>query len=448
MILLLFLTIFRCSGLYLIAVNEDPPFSACSVVFSGYEVDLVREALSLYGWRYEEQYQFICADSTANATSYSAVVGRMPHSTYKYANGYDYSYPTQNNRLGLIVYSSSTITVGTYISIFDSYIWIVVLGAAAVVVVCLTFIEHIPEKKFEFWLKSFRIINWISFSTVFFGEQNHNYRLPSKILILGFLGFLSLIYCLFLAGSIYQTLIDVKLVDFPEKLEKLRYTTYSEYLEYTSIYGGIYIDTGITSANINDKISLLSSGYLDAIVMEYESISNIAGDNCDFIVSSKPFLSFFYAVELQPGVDPELKQALDFGLTALVRHYDVQSLQNGYFYSSLGCSSNVNTIAPIGMYDLFEAFVGYTGLFIIVFFLRRVLNKRELIKERNKFIVEIKDLISQPESKILKIAHNQIRNVEKDYVGLMEELKRNMKKNIFIQEKLMNLMRAKESQGK
>ena len=262
--------------------------------------------------------------------------------------------------------------------------------------------------------------------------------------MLSYLSFLSLMFSLFLAGCIFQSLQNVKVLDFPEKLQNLRYTTEKKYLNYTAIYGGLYIETNITTSNINDKLSLLNSGYLDAIVMEYESITIIAGDNCDYVVSSKPFYTYFYGVQINPGVDSRLKTAIDYGLSTLVKEYDVENLKNGYFYTSNGCSSNLNSVAPVSMYQVFEIFILYTSIFVLGFMLRGMCNKRILMKQRNKYIEEIRELIARPESKILRITQNQLRNIESQCGQLLLELEKNLKRNNAIQERLINSVRAKE----
>lgn len=414
------------------------------MIFSGYEVDLIREAFSLYGWRDGEEYKFVCSSSILNETDHSAVIGRMPYSTYKYSNGYTYSYPTHTGRLGILVYSNTNISVSAILNTFSISLWLIIPGIAVFILFCLSVFEHIPHRKVTFWLKNMKLLNWISFSTIFFGEQNHKYRFPSKILVLGYLSFLSLLFYLFLASCISETLKNVRMINFPEKLENMRYTTNEEYLEYTAIYGGIYMDSGITSSNIDEKISLLATGEMDAIVMEYETLSNIAGENCDYILSSKSFISIFYAVELVPGADEALKAALDLGLSSLVRSYDIEGLKQGYFYSESSCSSNVHSVSPVSMFQIAEALAGYAGVFLFVFILRGMCNKRELIKERNKYIDEIRELITRPESKILKTTQNQVRTLEIQYKGMLQELEKNLKKDNHFQEKVLNSIRAKE----
>ena len=435
-----FLLIGRSFALYIIAVNQEPPFSSCSTVFAGFETDMVREGLSLYGWRYNEDYIFECNSSSTN---YSALLGRMVYDPYILANGYSYSYPTQNGNLGILVYST-TISTSKLVNIFSSNLWIIIPSGSLFVLIFLWIFE-IPGSKDLSIFKKLKLLHWVSLSTVFFSEQTYNYRFPSKILIMSFLSFLTMMFSLYLAGCIFFTFQTIKLVDFPEKLQNMRYTTESSYLEYTSIYGGYYIDTGLTSSNINNILPLLTNGYLDAIVMEYNTLSNIAQTNCNFISSAKPFISYFYAVQILPHVNSELKSAIDFGLSALSKEFDVQGLKNIYFNSNSTCNSNVNSVTSISLYMFIEIFLAYFLVVILVFLLRWFCSKRDLAKERNKHIKEIRTLIGRPESKILKITQNQIRQFDSQCQSIFKELENNIKHSNFIQEKLMNNIRTKDA---
>ena len=429
------------TSLYTIAVNEQPPFSICSIPYSGYEVDLLRSALSVYGWRYNEDYTFICY---SHNSSFSARVGRVQMNTYNYSSGYSYSYPTYNLQLGILAYSSLYVSTLKYVNIFSPSLWLLMPGYSVLVIILLAFFEYEPSYTLKDWIKNLKLISWISLSSIFFAEQNHNYRFTSKLIVIGYLGFSLMIFLIYLAGCMVLTFENVKLIDFPEKLENMRYTTYESYLDYTSTYGGFFVDVGITSSNIEQKISKLESRDLDAIVMEYESVTNIARENCDYVVTSKPFNSIFYAVQIAPDANPELKLAIDFGLTQLNRQFDLESLKNAYFYKGNSCSSQFHSVSPISMAQLVDLFGGYAIAAFFIFLLRGLCSTRELLKERNKFIESIRKVISRPESKITKITMNQIRQQDSQFSVYLEELEKGMKKCVKVQEKVMVTIRNKQ----
>lgn len=432
---------FIVSGQYIIAVNEQPPFSSCSKIFSGFEVDLLREALNMYGWRDKEDYKFICENTTEK---YHATIGRVLMDSYKYSKSYTYSNPTHNGQLGIMAYSSTILSTTNTLDTLSGYLWLTVPGAALIVAISLAVIEHVPNKKIAYFLRNMKLINWISMSGVFFGEQDHAYRFPSKFLMIGYMLFLLIIYCLLLAGAILHIQRNVQLIDFPEKLEGLRYSTYSQFLDYVSIYGGYYVDVDINSANVEEKLHYLSSGYLNAIVLEYETLKNIDSIECDFCLMSKPFNSFFYAVAIEPGTSPELKTAIDVGLSILIREYDIESLKKAYFYSEGTCTSTLNAILPLAMYQFMDIFAVYVIVITFIFILERMCKNREFNKERNKYIDEIRELLARPESKILKITENQMRSIDGQFQELIDELEKNMKKNNTHEEKLINLLRTQE----
>lgn len=431
------LIICTSAAMYIIAVNPDPPFSECSIVFSGFEVDLVREALSLYGWRYNEDYKFVCND---NSTSKSAEVGRVLHDSYLYSSGYTYSYPTHDGSLGILVYSSTQMSTLKILNIFSVNLWIVPPCASVAMVVLLIVLEYTSLKIGV----NFQYFEWLSVSSLFLGENHGHYRFPTKLLMLFYFAFITLLFNLLLAGCMYQNTEAVKLIDFPEKLENVRYTTYSEYLDYTAIYGGYYLDTGITSSNINDMTPLLKSKYLDAIVMEYDSLSNIAQTNCDFVIPAKPFISFFYAVKINPEVDPELKYALDWGLSSLYKRSDINGLKNAYFYTTQVCATNLNTISPVSFYQLLELFLAYIFAIFLIFLLREIFNKKQLVRQRNKHIEKIKMLQNKPESQIIKTTYAQTKIIEMNCSEVFQEIENNVKKTYHSQQRVLNIIRAIE----
>ena len=155
-----FLLIGRSFALYIIAVNQEPPFSSCSTVFAGFETDMVREGLSLYGWRYNEDYIFECNSSSTN---YSALLGRMVYDPYILANGYSYSYPTQNGNLGILVYST-TISTSKLVNIFSSNLWIIIPSGSLFVLIFLWIFEIPGSKDLSiFKLRKQNIFNLINF---------------------------------------------------------------------------------------------------------------------------------------------------------------------------------------------------------------------------------------------------------------------------------------------
>jgi hypothetical protein len=431
---------FSCA-IHIIAVNEEPPFSMCSIPFSGYEVDLVQSALSVYGWRYNEDYTFACFSENLN---FSAKIGRVQMTAYSYSIDYSYSYPTYNLQLGILAYSNLYVSTSKFINIFSPELWLMIPCYSLGIALILLVFEMNPNSNLREWIKNLRIVTWVTFSSNFFAEQKYNYRVTSRLIVIGYLFFNLLIFLLYLAGCMVLTFENVKLIDFPEKLQNTRYTTYKTYLDYTSTYGGFFVDVGIDSSNIEHKLSKLDNQDLDAIVMEYETITSIARENCDYVVTSKPFNSIFYAVEIMPGVDPELKTAIDFGITQLVRQFDMETLKSAYFYKGNNCNSQLHHVAPVGMYQLIYLFGGYAGFAFLIFLMRELCTTRELVKERNKVVEGIRKIISRPESKITKLTMNQIRQQDSQFSFHLEELGRNLKKGLKIQEKVVMLIRGKQ----
>lgn len=439
--MIFFALFFSTSALYTIKVNESPPFAMCSLPPSGYEVDLIQSALSLYGWRQNEHYNFICSSSN---TSYSARVGRVLINSYRYAQGYSYSYPTYNLQLGILAYSSISASTIKFLSIFSIQLWILIPAFSVLIIILLSIFEHFEHLTFASWFKNFQIVSWISISSVFLAEQSHNYRLPSKFIIVGYLSFCLLVMCLYLAGSMVLTFEGVNLIDFPEKLENMRYTTYSAYLDYTATYGGFFVDTGITSSNIEDKISKLENRDIDAIVMEYDTVTKVAKHKCDYVVTSQPFNSFFYAVEIQPEVDDELKNAIDTGIALLNRQFDVESLKNAYFYRESVCSSQLKSVNGVSMYQMIDIFVIYGIIGLCVFILRQLCTTRLLLKERNKHIKNIRNVISKPESKIIKIMQSQTSQKDEEFCTLLQKVEKHLSKSSKIQERILSIVRNKQ----
>lgn len=427
-----------CSGLYTVIVNEEPPFSMCSVPPAGYEVDLIRSALNLYGWRQSEHYDLVC--SSAN-TTYSARIGRVQMNPYKLTQGYSYSYPTYNLQLGILAYSSISASTYKFLSIFSVELWIFIPSFSVLVIILLSIFEHFEHLSFANFFKGFKIISWISFSSVFLAEQSHSYRLPSKLVMVTYLIFCLFVTCLYFAGCMIFTFEGVKLIDFPEKLEKMRYTTYSSYLDYTATYGGFFVDVDITSTNIEEKISKLENQDIDAIVMEYDTVTKVAKHKCDYAVTSLPFNSFFYAVEIQPEVDDELKSAIDLGLTQLINEFDIESLKNAYFYEDSICNSQLKSVSGVSMYQMIDIFGVYGIICLCVFFLRQLCKTRLLLKERNKHIAKIRNIISNPESKITKIMQNQIRLQDEEFFNLLQKIEGNLSRSSKMQEKIFSFIR-------
>lgn len=436
MFLFTFVTI--CSGLYTIIVNEEPPFSICSIPPAGYEVDLIRSALNLYGWRESEHYKLVCSSTN---TTYSARIGRVQMNPYIYSQGFSYSYPTYNLQLGILAYSSISASTYKFLNIFSVELWVFIPTFSVLVIILLSIFEHFEHFTFANWFKNFQIVSWISFSSVFLAEQSHSYRLPSKFVMVAYLVFCLFVMCLYLAGCMIFTFEGVKLIDFPEKLENMRYTTYSAYLDYTATYGGFFVDVDITSSNIEDKISKLENKDIDAIVMEYDTVTKVAKHKCDYAVTSQPFNSIFYAVEIQPGVDDELKTVIDLGLTQLVSQFDIESLKNAYFYEDSVCSSKLNSVSGVSMYEMIDIFGVYGIICLCVFILRQLCTTRLLLKERNKHIAKIRNIISNPESKITKIMQNQIRQQDEEFFTLLQKVENNLSRSSKIQEKILSFIR-------
>jgi hypothetical protein len=122
----------------------------------------------------------------------------------------------------------------------------------------------------------------------------------------------------------------------------------------------------------------------------------------------------------------------------------METLKSAYFYKGNNCNSQLHHVAPVGMYQLIYLFGGYAGFAFLIFLMRELCTTRELIKERNKVVEGIRKIISRPESKITKLTMNQIRQQDSQFSFHLEELGRNLKKGLKIQEKVVMLIRGKQ----
>lgn len=432
------------SSPYIIAINNESPFSICDSFFYGYEVDIVREALTLNGWIYGTDYQFECADTALNQ---NATLGRVQMSATKLRDGYQYTLPTYNGQLGILVYQDREMTTEKIVGVFSLNLWLSFIVTAFVTGFIIWFIERTPGIPIISAFKQFFNGQWIAWSSLFFsGTWELNHR-PSRMLIWTFWAISYGFMALFLAACAYQSIQTFKPISYPEKLDGKRYLTTEKSLDFTSHYSGYHVTKDITVDNYSKYLKYLRNGEVDAIIMEREIIKKIASEECDLVVSGGPFVSILYSVEIEPNTDNTLKQALDNGLTLLIENINLNTIRETYMSVSNACSE-VSDIDNVKLYSFGELWITLGVTVFFVFLLRSFLKKSELVRERKRHIQEVKRLMSRPETKILRVTEKQVRFSEGEIAKLLHELEKSLKRQNSLQQGITNLVRHKELQIK
>ena len=423
---------------YIIAVNEEPPFASCETEFSGYEVDIVREALTLLNWRYIEDYEFVCNEGNS---SYDAVVGRVLMKSSKIKQGYKYSVPTHNGKLSILQYQKVNFGSYEFLSLFSLGLWGLILGTIFVSGLFIWLFES-GNKNFETGLKGFLNGQWAAVSAMLFSRQLELQAVATRILVTLLWVFAFLLTAIFYSLCTYTYLEGHFQMNYPEKLAGKKYITTESYLEFTSQYKGLYRTYNFTISNYEPFVEKLRDGSIEAIVLETELLKKIAGEECDMVLAGEPFSSFLYAVEINPSVDSQLKEHLDWSIKRLYELKDINKLKSVYFSKKSPCNTDLVELDSWEMGQFSELWLFMGGFLLFVFFFRSFLKKREVKNERKKHLEEIKSLMSRPETKILKATEKMARTNDLILTKHIRDFEAKLRRLESVHGRVVNILKA------
>ncbi|CAG9327516.1 unnamed protein product [Blepharisma stoltei] len=425
-------------GTFIIGVSNANPFASCGNTFFGYEVDIVREALTISGWTYGTDYVFACSDSGQNAT-----VGRQLISSSGMGDGYTYSLPTYNGQLSILIYQDRHFNTLSTLTVFSTWLWLSFVLTAGVVGLLIWFMESTEKSNVILITKEFLNSQWITFQGLFFSTTRRLSARSNWVLMWTFWGLVYAFTALFIATCVYQAILVYRPITYPEKLNGKRYLTSTTYLSFTSHYSGYHTEQEISLDDYDQQIKLLKNKEIDAIIFEREVLKKIAATNCDYQVVGDPFISILYAVKIEPGTDSSLKAALDNGITLLMETANLQTIKETYTSVSDPCAIS-NDPNAISLYSFGELWITIGVSVVFVFLLRSFLKKNELSRERRKHIEEVKTLMSRPETKILRVTEKQVRESEIEMTKLLHDIEKSLKRQNSLQSQMTNMLRHRE----
>lgn len=444
------LTLF-CSSLaqtkFIIEVRKQPPFSSCQSGFTGYEVDLIREAFTREGWRYMEKYEFICEPDESNPEDTSnikhATIGRMIIDSTKIANSYKYTVPTHSGSVGILLLQEEKKTANHLISMFSIAVWIIIIAIASVYGIMIGVSEIGLHEFGKKPLKALVTGMWVPCSNYFLAESPHPKRPGGRVLQIFFIFFAFCMTALFIAASASDVLYNFATIDSPEKLYGKIVLTDPVYYKYVASYGAMRSKEEYSQFNgykpIYDK---LKNKEIDAVVLERDVLEKVSEEECDMMILDRSFMSNPYSVLIEPNTDEDLLKTLNENITYLEQHKKLESLRRTYFTSSDPCNDvRLSEIKPIGFIAFGVLWVIWGVMILVAFFLRVFLKKGEYVRKRKIHEKKIKRLLSRPETKILLPTEKMIRWNDLEAFSRLSMLEKTMKKHYILQQRVTGAMK-------
>lgn len=432
---LLLLPLLLCSSLYTLSVLDNLPLSSCELGFQGIEVDIVREALTMAGWKYNEDYTFTCHNT--NSPSH-AEFGGLELTAESYQADLDFSVPTLAGGLSILVSQSINDTFTTYLGVMDYTLWIVT-GAAwlFVTVVLWVFEKGNPSVPGDF-LKGIKETIWISLCGMVLINNYRIKRASSRILLLGYWLFGTMIIGLFFACNARNYLIGVSPIHSPESLNSRRVITCETCIDSITQYGPLLLDFRIDQGNFDEGVEMLRSGLADALVFDYDFMQGRTAAMCDLVTVSPQFSMYYYVVQMQNV--PELKATLDKGLSLLRESANLKKLEEQYLQADGVCNSYKYDLKSATFLNKIELWIVWMSLLGFSFLVRVCIKRTQLLRTQNVHQLELQALAYRPEARILKHAEVFVHNMTKHIESIFTRMERVVKKQNFLQQKRITTM--------
>lgn len=432
---LLALSLFLCSGLYTLTVLDNLPLSSCQGGFQGIEVDIVREALTLAGWKYNEEYTFNCYD-TNNPSQ--AQFGGLELTATSYRADLDFSVPTLAGGLSILVSQDIDSTFSTYLGVLDYTLWIAIGGAWLFVAVTLWIFERGNASVPGEFFKGIRETVWISLLGLILVNNYRIKRVSSRVLLLSYWLFSVMIMGLFFACNARNYLIGVSPIRSPEGLNSHRVITCDSCIDSITQYGPLLLDFRVSQGNFDEGVEMLRTGLADALVFDYDFMQGRTAAMCDLVIVSPQFSMYYYVVQMSEV--PELKATLDKGLSLLRETSNLKKLEEQYLQADGVCNSFKYDLKPVTFLNMFELWIVWICLFILSFLLRAGIKRTQLLRNHNVHQVELQALAYRPETRILKHTEVFVHNMSQHISSIFTRMERAVKKQNFLQQKRITTM--------
>jgi hypothetical protein len=428
---------------FTIIVRNQKPFSSCKSGFTGYEVDLIREAFTRSQWRYMEEYEFICEDEVQSDIKHHATIGRMIIDSTKVSKDYKYSVPTHTGAVGILLLQEEKKTASHLIAMFSFPVWLIIIAVALVYGVLIGISE---VGQHEFGKKPIKAIVtglWVPFSNYFLADSPHPKRPGGRVLQVLFIFFAFCMTALFIAACASDVLYNFATIDSPEKLFNKIVLTEPVYHKYVASYGAMRSKENYSDFEGYQPIyEKLKNKEIDAVVLERDVLEKVSDEECDMMILDRAFMSNPYSVEIEPGTHNDLLTVLNGGITYLEQEQQIESLRRTYFTSSDPCNDvRLSEIRPIGFIAFGVLWVFWGLSIMIAFFLRVFLKKGEYVRKRKIHEKKIKRLLCRPETKILLPTEKMIRWNDLEAFSRLSMLEKTMKKHYILQQRVTAAMK-------
>lgn len=432
---LLVFPLLLCSGLYTLTVFDNLPLSSCRGGFQGIEVDIVREALTLARWKYNEDYTFTCHDSKSPS---QAQFGGLELTDTSYQADLDFSVPTLAGGLSILVSQNINSTFSIYLGVLDYTLWIVIGGAWLFVAVVLWMFERgNPSVPGDFF-KGIKETIWISLFGLVLVNNYRIKRVSSRVLLLSYWLFGTMVLGLFFACNARNYLIGVSPIRSPESLYSHRVITCDTCVDSITQYGPLLLEFRVSQANFDEGVEMLRSGLADALVFDYDFMQGRTAAMCDLVVVSPQFSMYYYVVQMS-GV-PELKAVLDKGLSLLRETANLKKLEEQYLQADGVCNSYKYDLKPVTFLNMIALWIVWICLFVSSFLFRAGIKRTQLLRTHNVHQVELQALAYRPETRILKHTEVFMHKMSQHISSIFIRMERAVKKQNFLQQKRITTM--------
>ena len=424
-----------CSCLYTLAVHENLPLSSCHAGFNGIEVDIVREALTLAEWKYHENFDFVCA---SQADHYDAIFGGLALTSSSYQENLEFSVPTLAGGLCILVSQNINDTFTTYLGVLDYSLWLTILGISLLVAFILWFFERGNVSVPKDFLNGMKEAIWISLTGFVLVNNYRIKRGSSRVLLLSYWLFSSMCICLFFACNARNYLIGLSPIHSPETLKGQRVLTCETCVDSITQFGPLLLDFRVSQSNFDTAVSMLRSGEADALVFDYDFVEGKTSALCDLVIVSQQFAMFYYVVQM--NVVPELKAALDKGLSLLRETTNLKKLEEQYLHEDGQCNAYKYDLKPVTFLNMIELWIVWISALAFSFVLRSGIKRALMLRSHNVHQLELQALVNRSEIRILKHTEVFIHNMTQHVVSIFARMEKAVKKQNFLQQKSISTM--------
>ena len=421
--------------MFTLGVVENMPLSSCEGGFKGIEVDIVRDALALMSWKYDEHFRFRCLNSQDH---FDAEFGGVTLTEYSYTRGVSFSVPTLAGGLSILVSQDVQDTFTTYLGVLNYTLWLGILGACIFVTFFVWLFERGNPSVPSSFLPGLKEASWISVMGLMLMNTSHIKRMSTRVLLLSYWLFCFMILALFVACNARNYLIGMSPIHSPESLKGRRVISCEACIDSLMRYGPLILDFRIDEDNFDAGVALLRGGEADAIVFDYDFMQGYSSAVCDLTIVSPQFSMYYYVVQISDS--PLLKAALDTGLSQLRESTNLKLLEEQYLLAEGVCNQYTYDLRSMSFLRMMEVWMVWTIVMICAFVLRAVLRRTEMLQSQSLQQDEVRALMSRPETRILKHTEMFVHNMTQHVASIFNRMEKAVKKHNFLQQQFISTL--------